>query len=155
MSKKIALNGKYGTGKFAIVSDEDFEQLNKHKWYLAKAYKSRDYYQVTRERFGKKIPMGVQIINKKDGFYVDHINRNTLDNRRENLRHATPFENTHNRRNLTGRPDKFKYTTKLGNKWQSQVVVLGKKFKYLGLFDNREDAHRAGVNYLDKLRGEI
>jgi hypothetical protein len=88
-------------GKFAIVSEEDYEWLNQWNWLVLK--KSINYYSAVKngKRLGggKREPqtsMHAFIMNPKKGMVVDHINRNPLDNRRENLRVVTQLVNIHN-----------------------------------------------------------
>ena len=72
---------KLTKGKVAIVDNDDFEFLNIQKWYL-----SSHGYAVT----GKSPHQYMhRIINKTPkNLLTDHINRNTLDNRKINLRNA-------------------------------------------------------------------
>ena len=86
-------------GFFAIVSDEDYEHLIKFKWHIYGGNKSGNVYvkRSIRSKDGKykHITMHKEIT----GFdYVDHINGNGLDNRRENLRSCTKAENQRNRK---------------------------------------------------------
>ena len=70
---------------------------------------------------------------------VDHINRNPLDNRIENLRVLT------NQQNQWNNNAKGYHWDKRSNKWEAQIRVNGKS-KYLGLFTEEEDAHQAYLN---------
>lgn len=75
--------------------------------------------------------------------HVDHINGNTLDNRRSNLRIVTPQQNNHNRhkldkRNISGYRGVF-WSTRAG-KWLAKIQVGGKQI-HCGHFD---DVHEAG-----------
>jgi len=72
---------------------------------------------------------------------VDHINRIKTDNRFENLRYVTPSENNWNRDYV----DNAKGYSLFRNKWRSRIRING-KLKYLGGFDNEQDARQA---YLD------
>ena len=77
-------------GKYAIVDPEDFERLNKYKWYAVKD--SRTFYSYRNKRVGKKyISLGMhrEILDPPGHLVVDHINHNGLDNRKANLRLAT------------------------------------------------------------------
>lgn len=85
--KKIYLKNKDIN---VVVDDQDFDSLNKLKWYL-----SSTGYAVRRMK-GKTTYMHRIICNTPDGLFVDHINRNRLDNRRSNLRNVTWAENRNN-----------------------------------------------------------
>lgn len=86
----------------------------------------------------------------------DHINKNELDNRRENLRKCTHQQNDFNR-------DLYKNNTsgftgviwvKQIQKWQA-AIMLNRKTIYLGVFNNKEDAIKARLQAENKYFGEF
>ena len=84
--KKIKLT----QGKFTIVDDSDFEYLNQWKWYLDKKYAKRTIYPRKWEYLHRKL------LNAPRGTEIDHINHDTLDNRKSNLRICYKSNNQHN-----------------------------------------------------------
>lgn len=153
--KKIELHGKWGEGKFALVSDEDYQELSKYKWWGHLDYSTRNTTRtIYVRRYGKHRRMHYlhrEIMGDKPGMFVDHINRNTLDNTRENLRHLTPRESVLNRQIYRSR--KFFGTTRRGNKWQAQCGIGGKR-KYIGLFNTQEEAHKHYLVYVEAINHE-
>lgn len=105
-------------GHITTVDDEDFEYLNQWKWYLSGRYViSGD----------KRKKMHRLIINAKEGELVDHIDRNPLNNTRENLRIVDACENTHNQRRRINTINNYKGTQfikRLGL-WQSRCRIYG------------------------------
>jgi len=85
--------------------------------------------------------------------YLDHINRNKLDNRLENLRPATKAQNMANRSRNTKSSSRFKGVRQKRSKWMAQARIDGEK-KYLGSFSTQEDAHRAYCSAMQKEFGE-
>lgn len=72
---------------------------------------------------------------------IDHINRNKDDNRIENLRECSTKENCQNRkkqRNNTSGHTGVNWS-KSCNKWRVEICV-NRKGKYLGLYENLEEA---------------
>jgi hypothetical protein len=118
-----------------LVDDEDFEYLNQWKWY---ATESGYAYRKTRKD-GKyeTIYMHKQISNVTQGQMVDHINRNKLDNRKCNLRLATPYQNTINSPPRNGR--KYKGVYKYRNKWAVRMRI-NDKFETLAILDTEDEA---------------
>jgi len=160
--KKIQLGGrKYSkiTG-YALVDDEDFEELNKHKW-SACWWKDVDSFYATRvcrkeeERQGI-ISMHREILGLKkgDGLQGDHINHDTLDNRRSNLRICTRKENMRNRGKFANNKSGLKGVSwkKNMNKWTAQIVISGKTI-CLGFFINKNDAYQAYCDASTKYHG--
>lgn len=88
----------------AIVDDDMFDLLNAHKWYLSNGYA------VSGGRTGLKsfTKMHRFILDAKDGEEVDHKDRNTLNNCRNNLRIATREQNIHNQQKRIGTKNKYK-----------------------------------------------
>jgi hypothetical protein len=74
-----------------------------------------------------------------DNLEVDHINGNTLDNRRSNLRHATSQQNKFNRKSQSKLP---KGVEKRGSSFRVTICINYTKYN-LGTFDSVEKAENA------------
>lgn len=146
--KKIPLS----QGKFALVDDEDFEWLTKIKWYAVKQ-KDGTFYALGFLSGRKSAYMHRLINNTPDGLHTDHINRDKLDNRRDNLRNASHSQNQYNRKNQSGvKSSKYKgvHWKKSHNKWYAQIRDNGKR-KYLGMFNSEREAALAYNAYATKI----
>lgn len=131
-------------GKVAIVDDEDFERLSSFKWYFQKA---KDAGRARRRISGsgnRATFMHREIMNAPPHLQVDHINGNSLDNRKQNLRLCTNSQNTMNARPRLSVGRKYKGITwhKPSRKWRA-LITHNKKQIYLGQYDKPEDAAKA------------
>lgn len=135
-------------GKTVLVDDCDYKDLMKNKWHFTTAgYAARSIGGGAKKK--RTILMHRQILGVIDRLtLVDHINGNTLDNRRCNLRLCTYSQNGANRRlnknNKTGYKGVQKYHKK--GKWKAiiQPKLAGeRKILFLGIYDSPEDAARA------------
>ncbi len=141
-------------GKFAMVDDKDFEWLNQWKWY---AHRQNTFFYVRRGINSRiKILMHRIILNIQDGLFVDHIDRNTLNNQRSNLRACTNSENQMNtikpKNNTSGYKGVIFY--KHGRLWAAQIKV-NKKQIYIGCFKNKLEAAKAYNIAALKYHGEF
>lgn len=97
------------------------------------------------------------VVNKTPkGYYTDHINRDTLDNRRSNLRSATPQQNKQNQGKLKTNSSGYKGVSfcKAKRKWQATISVNSKN-KHIGFHETAEAAARAYDTEARKLHGEF
>lgn len=136
--KKILLKGD----KYALVDDYDFEILKKYKWHITGGGTG---YAGRHTGYGNPIMlMHREILNLKKLEQCDHINGDSLDNRKENLRICKPSENYKNRRISINNTSGFKGAVwhKLNKKWMSQIMCDG-KYIFLGYFKKKEDAAKA------------
>ncbi len=135
--------------KYAIVDPEDYECLSKYEWEARRTrtspfYAARQALKPTERKF-TLIFMHRQIIEVGDGLFTDHINHNSVDNRKANLRPATQTQNNRNRRKFSGQSNsKYKgvYWKKHIKKWVAQIGV-NRKVIHLGCFKKEIDAARA------------
>lgn len=143
--KIIPLHGKRGNGKNALVSDEDYESLIKYRWTLdSYGYALRSAHKDLGK--GKTISMHRQVFGSTDAFRIDHIDRNSLNNQRENLREATQTQNLQNRGEQSNNTSGYKgvcYLTANGHqrrkRWIAQIKIDGKQ-KRIGYFHTAKEA---------------
>lgn len=141
--KKIPLT----QSRVALVDDSDFEWLSQFKWYTLRHRNTCYAFRKSPTREGRKtINMHREILglSRGDGKMVDHINRDGLDNRRENLRLCTHAQNQRNSQKNKNNTSGYKGVTwdKQRGKWHSQIVVNHVRIR-LGFFDDLIKAAQA------------
>jgi hypothetical protein len=134
---------------YAIVNEDQYEYLMQWYWF-AKWERSAQCYYAARARHkeeqgAKGFVLLHRLISGADRATAvsrtDHINRNSLDNRRNNLRVCSQAENLRNRAAPRANTSGFKGVSwhKKAGKWVARLVFEG-KYHHLGLFTRAEDA---------------
>lgn len=145
-------------GKSAIVDDEDYEMLMKYKWHYSE-YGDGKGYAKTNNRNKKGEPallrMHRLVMKAKSTQKVDHINMNTLDNRKSNLRFVTQSQNMINARIRKNNTSGYKGVCflKREQKWRANTWKDGKQI-WIGDYNNIKDAAHAYNAVVSKLHGE-
>lgn len=146
--KQIPLSSGY----VAIVDDEDYETLMQYKWSACfnRAMMERTGEAVTIYAHGRKggqmVSMHRLLLNALPGQWVDHKDRDGLNNTRSNIRICTPAMNAFNnpKRKSGSYTSQYKGVCRVkGNrKWKASIYVNGKAVS-LGCFEDESDAGRA------------
>lgn len=156
--KELRLNGKRGL--IVKLDPEDYKVFSQENWNSSGCGKAGVYYASKMKNLGRingrakyrKRTMHREILEAKHGEIVDHINGDTLDNRRDNLRIVTLNQSMQNRRGWEKKTLKGVY--KIGNKWESKIQANGISY-YLGRFNSAELARVAYVGATEVLHGEF
>lgn len=104
--KEIKLANNKGV---ALVDDEDFEMLNQYKWF-----NNGTGYAITKiKKNNKQVNklMHLFIIDTPKDMQTDHIDRNKLNNKIENLREVTHSQNLMNCKSYKNSSSKYKGVT--------------------------------------------
>ena len=130
------------SGNFALVDDEDFDNLKHFTWFEHKGYAARTInYTYGGKKRTKYVSMHRSIMKTPKWLCVDHIDHNTLNNQKYNLRLCTHAENQRNigltSKNTSGYKGVF--WSEKDKKWISILMVNGET-KRLGYFKKIEDA---------------
>lgn len=148
---------KLTRGKFAIVINRHFAELNKHKWH-AREGKPGWFYaaRAVPGNNGKMILMHRLIVGAVPGSQVDHKNLNTLDNRPRNLRKCTGAQNQHNRRAYKNNTSGFKGVSwnKYNRAWIAGIRIHSHRI-HLGYFETAKEAGIVYARAAKKYHGEF
>jgi len=141
--KKIKLT----QGKVALVDDEDYNKLNQFNWYAHNGW-GDNFYAVRNVWLAKNKRKTERMHNvifgkTTEGNTVDHIDRNGLNNQKENLRECTKSENSLNTDIYKSNTSGFRGVSwdKVTKKWKVQRS-FNKKQQYLGVFSTKIEAYR-------------
>ncbi len=131
-------------GQNAIVDAADYDFLMRRNWCASWSETTKSFYAKSFDKTtGKLIYMHRTLFGESHP-EVDHRNRNTLDNRRENIRGCASSSNKHNipkrRTNKSG----YKGVSwcKERGLWVAHIQLQGKSI-YIGGYHSREDAYSA------------
>lgn len=150
-------------GQFAKVDAIDYWWISQWKWCAQWSKFSRSYYamraNVNQDGTRSLCSMHRQILGleRGDKRLGDHINaHDTLDNRRSNLRIATPAQNAHNSRKHSHNTSGYKGVSldKRKGRWYAHIKA-GDVRRRLGYFDTPEAAHAAYCAAARELHGEF
>lgn len=156
MMKRIPLT----QGKFAIVDDEDYKELSKHKWHTFKnsygGYAAIRNCQCLFDKKRRVIYMHRQIMSCPQEMEIDHQDHNQLNNRKSNLRICTRAENQRNRNKQKNNTSGFKrvYRRKDCKKWRANIGFNGQQI-HLGDFNSAIEAAKIYDKKAKELFGEF
>lgn len=114
---------------YALVDEDCYDALARYRWHFARGYAQRLSLVSEDGLPRRRIAMHRQVLGLPAGDrrHVDHINRDRLDNRRENLRFSNAAENRQNQ-SARGAASKFRGVIwdKGTSKWIARVQLNGR-----------------------------
>ena len=135
MCKQIPLN----PDTVALVDDTDYDQVRAYNWFLSGTGYAVGFVPIDGKY--KLTYLHRLLMNAQPGEIVDHINGDVLNNRRDNLRLATPQQNGQNKRlsplSTTGLKGVGYH--KKRRKYHTRIQRQGIRY-HLGFFDDAETA---------------
>jgi len=150
---------KLTKGKVALVDDNDYEWINQWKWYANKI--GNTYYALRTSREDDRrveVCMHRKILGLEfgDGLVTDHINRNGLDNQRENLRITNKAGNAHNSKLPISNTSGYKGISwnKRDKYYETYIAINGKRIR-LGYYRDIQKAIQARLRAEKKYKKEI
>lgn len=146
-TNKYNLTGEFGIGYTLNTNEEfyfdleDYDLIKDYGWYkhTIKRKSGTEYYALEARIPGEDKHIRMHQLLGCKGY--DHIDRNTLNNKRSNLRLCNHSQNAMNTdiwiNNTSG--TRGVYYSKDNKKWFSMIVVDYDR-KFLGYYDRKEDA---------------
>lgn len=147
---EVKLYGAKAAGRVALVDDADYEIVMQHRWNAAEiagtdTRRPEGPYAQATTYPARGSHSTIRMHTLLTGFYrTDHIDHDTLNNQRYNLREATNSQNQGNRVVNKSSASAYKGVSWVASKrsWIAQVQVDNRRY-YLGRFSNEVDAARA------------
>jgi hypothetical protein len=127
--------------QWAVVDEEDYEELNKYEWCAAPRSEG-GFYAVSRDANNRIVRMHSVILRPGLGKTVDHQDGNSLDNRKQNLRQASPSQNMFNKRKQTS----FTSSLYKGVSYRANIeswccsICISKRRTTIGYFKDEKQA---------------
>jgi hypothetical protein len=151
---KISLSGLRGNGLSAIIDEEDLPKVSMYKWHYGCGRYAVYHKMVNSKHF--YIYLHKLILDVPNSVEVDHINGDSLDNRKSNLRTCSHQQNMHNKRIQINNKSGYKGVCwdKLRKKWKV-TISLNDKTINLGRFDDITEAAKTYDEKAKELFGEF
>lgn len=108
---------------YARVSERDYDSISSYRWYSLRGYA----YAVS----AAKVAMHRLILDAPPGTIVDHIDRDPLNNTRENLRFVNPQQSAWNTR-ARGGVSRYKGVILHKGRWRAQFGLNGHRYHLVG-----------------------
>lgn len=143
-------------GMSAIVDADDYDRLINAptKWMFTAGYVARNRH--SSEPGPRRLIYMHKEILGEPGKHTDHINGNTLDNRRSNLRVCLPVENWRNQKKHKNNTTGFKGVYRAGKSSKFKAQIGGPNNRiYLGTFSTAEQASAAYEAKAKELYGQF
>ena len=163
MTKEYIINSKKYGKQIVLLDDEDYNDIIEKKYILHLKYDKTikgfyiqfHYPDKTKKENRGTIGLHRYIMKCPNGLQVDHINRNTMDNRKENLRIVSPKDNAKNKGFYSNNKSGHKgvYFIKMFNSWIAEVRYDNKTYRSKR-YKTMEEAIIARINLLYELKTE-
>lgn len=137
--------GTTTNGHTYLVSDEDVELVQQYTWTRPKDGYIKKYLEkkINGKRQRRVILQHRLVSGAREDEIVDHINGDTTDNRRENLRITTKSINALNTLKAKGKvPYRGVFFNTQAGKYVAGITV-NKRRKHLGFFEDPLEASKA------------
>lgn len=138
------------TNKPVYFDLEDYNLIKDILWNTDNCGYARGY-DIKSKRY---VRMHKIITNTDESTIIDHINRDKLDNRKENFRYATSSENRINSNIRSDNISGIQGVSLENGKWRVRISVNG-KYLHLGMFDDFDDAVKARLKAEKQYYGEF
>lgn len=157
---KLTIYSRKFGGREVLIDDEDYELILKYHWLLS--FEGKSVYAVGYvPGDSKQVRMHRLIMGVLDtpSIHIDHIDRNSLNNQKSNLRRATIAENSRNvganRTSTTGFKGVFYYTKHAKAGWYAVRIKVKNKAIFGGYFKDPVEAAKKYNELAIKYHGEF
>lgn len=149
VTARVVIFGRDGAVRArALIDAVDSEWVGRHRWSLQDSVKGPVRRNEVVDGCIKRVFLHREILGVApgDNIEVDHINRDKLDNRRSNLRKATPAQNCQNTPSRRGSSSIYRGVSwhKKSKKWTAQISVNHQR-THLGMFESEVEAANAAL----------
>lgn len=128
------------------ISKESFDIVKDFKWFTKYSKSNDTYYVYAHDTGNKKYSLHRLVMSAVTGEIIDHINRDTLDNRLSNLRKVTKLQNNVNSKKRKNSKSKYKgVTLRPSGRWGVYIKVE-ENHLCLGTYDTEEEAAKVYDN---------
>ena len=146
------------------IDEEDYNRVMALKWSIShyyintkgRVYFYRDFRTIDNKKYRSSLHRYIMQCTYHDGIIIDHINNNTLDNRKCNLRKCTSGENSRNQRIHRNSTTGYKGVVLVPEtgKYRARIRVNRKRIS-LGNYNTPEEAYAAYCEGSKKYHGEF
>jgi hypothetical protein len=145
---ELIIVNKQGISYDITYDSDDHELINKYKWHVQSGQRIAGSFLIGSKNPRKLVLMHRLILGLTDPkIEVDHINHDTLDNRKCNLRICTHSQNNRNKYPMAGKTSKYKGVSwyKNASKWVAAICIDYRVIK-LGYFKDEIEAAKSYDN---------